>query len=254
MILFPAIDLKDGACVRLKLGDMDQATVYSADPAAQAKAFETQGFEWLHVVDLNGAFAGESVNGAAVEAILKATRSPVQLGGGIRSLAHIEAWLARGLARVILGTVAARNPDLVKEACRKFPGRIAVGIDARGGKVAVEGWTKTSKLDVIELARRFEGAGVAAVIYTDIDRDGVLSGINWESTIDLADAVSIPVIASGGLASLADIVRMTMPDVTKLEGAICGRALYDGRIDPFQALAILRGEAKPAPGLFEGRP
>ena len=253
MILFPAIDLKDGACVRLKLGDMDQATVYSADPAAQAKAFETQGFEWLHVVDLNGAFAGESVNGAAVEAILKATRSPVQLGGGIRSLAHIEAWLARGLARVILGTVAARNPDLVKEACRKFPGRIAVGIDARRGKVAVEGWTKTSKLDVIELARRFEGAGVAAVIYTDIDRDGVLSGINWESTIDLADAVSIPVIASGGLASLADIVRMTMPDVTKLEGAICGRALYDGRIDPFQALAILRGEAKPAPGLFEGR-
>ena len=253
MILFPAIDLKDGACVRLKLGDMDQATVYSADPAAQAKAFETQGFEWLHVVDLNGAFAGESVNGAAVEAILKATRSPVQLGGGIRSLAHIEAWLARGLARVILGTVAARNPDLIKEACRKFPGRIAVGIDARGGKVAVEGWTKTSKLDVIELARRFEGAGVAAVIYTDIDRDGVLSGINWESTIDLADAVSIPVIASGGLASLADIVRMTMPDVTKLEGAICGRALYDGRIDPFQALAILRGEAKPAPGLFEGR-
>ncbi len=253
MILFPAIDLKDGACVRLKLGDMDQATVYSADPAAQAKAFETQGFEWLHVVDLNGAFAGESVNGAAVEAILKATRSPVQLGGGIRSLAHIEAWLARGLARVILGTVAARNPDLVKEACRKFPGRIAVGIDARRGKVAVEGWMKTSKLDVIELARRFEGAGVAAVIYTDIDRDGVLSGINWELTIDLADAVSIPVIASGGLASLADIVRMTMPDVTKLEGAICGRALYDGRIDPFQALAILRGEAKPAPGLFEGR-
>ncbi|WP_395449111.1 1-(5-phosphoribosyl)-5-[(5-phosphoribosylamino)methylideneamino]imidazole-4-carboxamide isomerase [Aminobacter sp. UC22_36] len=254
MILFPAIDLKDGQCVRLKLGDMDQATVYNDDPGAQAGAFEDQGFEWLHVVDLNGAFAGESVNGAAVEAILKATKNPVQLGGGIRTLDHIEAWLAKGLTRVILGTVAVRNPDLVKEACRKFPGKVAVGIDAKGGKVAVEGWAEASSLGVVELARKFEGAGVAAIIYTDIDRDGVLAGINWDSTIDLAEAVSIPVIASGGLASLADIVRMTMPDAKKLEGAISGRALYDGRIDPAQALAILRGELKPVAGLFEERP
>jgi phosphoribosylformimino-5-aminoimidazole carboxamide ribotide isomerase len=253
MILFPAIDLKDGQCVRLKLGDMDQATVYNADPAAQAKAFEDQGFEWLHVVDLNGAFAGESVNGAAVDAILKATRNPVQLGGGIRTLAHIEAWLEKGLTRVILGTVAVKDPDLVKEACQKFPGKIAVGIDAKGGKVAVEGWAKASKLGVVELAKKFEGAGVAAIVYTDIDRDGILAGINWESTIDLADAVSIPVIASGGLASIADIVRMTMPDAKKLEGAISGRALYDGRIDPHEALAILRGGQKPARGLFEER-
>lgn len=241
MILFPAIDLKDGKCVRLKLGDMATATVYNEDPAAQARAFEAQGFEWLHVVDLNGAFEGQSVNGAAVEAILKATRNPVQLGGGIRTLAHIESWLARGLARVILGTVAVRDPDLVKEACRLFPGKIAVGIDAKGGKVAVEGWAEASELGVIELARKFEGAGVAAIVYTDIDRDGVLAGINWPSTIDLAEAVSIPVIASGGLASIADIVRMTMPDARRLEGAISGRALYDGRIDPAEALAILRG-------------
>ena len=242
MILFPAIDLKDGQCVRLKLGDMDEATVYNTDPAAQARSFEEQGFEWLHVVDLNGAFAGASVNGDAVEAILKATKNPVQLGGGIRTLGHIEAWLEKGLARVILGTVAVRDPDLVKEACRAFPGKIAVGIDARGGKVAVEGWAETSDLSAIDLACRFEGAGVAAIIYTDIDRDGVLTGINWESTIELADAVSIPVIASGGLASIADIVRMTMPDAAKLEGAISGRALYDGRIDPAEALKLLRGE------------
>ncbi|PWK63438.1 1-(5-phosphoribosyl)-5-[(5-phosphoribosylamino)methylideneamino]imidazole-4-carboxamide isomerase [Aminobacter sp. AP02] len=253
MILFPAIDLKDGQCVRLKLGDMDQATVYNDDPGAQAKAFEDQGFEWLHVVDLNGAFAGESVNGAAVEAILKVTRNPVQLGGGIRTLDHIESWLSKGLARVILGTVAVRDPELVRQACKKFPGKVAVGIDAKGGKVAVEGWAEASSLGVIELAKKFEGAGVAAIIYTDIDRDGVLAGINWDSTIDLAEAVSIPVIASGGLASLADIVRMTMPDAKKLEGAISGRALYDGRIDPTQALAILRRELKPEPGLFEER-
>lgn len=239
MILFPAIDLKDGQCVRLKLGDMKQATVYNPDPAAQAKSFEDQGFDWLHVVDLNGAFAGESVNGAAVEAILKATKSPVQLGGGIRTLDHIERWLTKGLARVILGTIAVRDPDLVKEACRLFPGKIAVGIDAKGGKVAVEGWAEASSLGVTELAQKFEGAGVAAIIYTDIDRDGILTGINWESTIALADAVSIPVIASGGLASIADIVRMTMPDAAKLEGAISGRALYDGRIDPAEALTIL---------------
>lgn len=241
MILFPAIDLKDGRCVRLKLGDMATATVYNEDPAAQAKAFEDQGFEWLHVVDLNGAFEGQSVNGAAVEAILKATKNPVQLGGGIRTLAHIESWLEKGLARVILGTVAVRDPDLVKQACRLYPGKVAVGIDAKGGRVAVEGWAEASQLGVLELAQKFEGAGVAAIVYTDIDRDGVLSGINWDATIDLAEAVSIPVIASGGLASLADIVRMTMPDARKLEGAISGRALYDGRIDPAEALAVLRG-------------
>ncbi|MFC3206490.1 1-(5-phosphoribosyl)-5-[(5-phosphoribosylamino)methylideneamino]imidazole-4-carboxamide isomerase [Aquamicrobium soli] len=240
MILFPAIDLKDGKCVRLRLGDMATATVYNDDPAAQAKAFEDQGFEWLHVVDLNGAFAGESVNGAAVDAILKATKNPVQLGGGIRTLAHIESWLERGLARVILGTVAVRDPDLVKQACKAFPGKVAVGIDAKGGKVAVEGWAEASSLGVVELAKKFEGAGVAAIIYTDIDRDGVLAGINWASTIGLAEAVSIPVIASGGLASMADIVRMTLPDAQRLEGAISGRALYDGRIDPAEALALLK--------------
>ena len=242
MILFPAIDLKQGQCVRLRLGEMASATVYNADPAAQARAFQEQGFEWLHVVDLDGAFAGESRNGEAVETILKATKNPVQLGGGIRSMAHIEVWLEKGLARVILGTVAVRDPELVKEACRAFPGRIAVGIDARGGKVAVEGWAEASSLGAIELAKKFEGAGVAAIIYTDIDRDGVLAGINWDATIDLAEAVSIPVIASGGLASIADIVRMTMPDARRLEGAISGRALYDGRIDPEEALAILRGD------------
>jgi phosphoribosylformimino-5-aminoimidazole carboxamide ribotide isomerase len=241
-ILFPAIDLKDGQCVRLKLGEMDSATVYNDDPAAQAKAFEDQGFQWLHVVDLNGAFEGQSVNGVAVEAILEATKNPVQLGGGIRTLAHIESWLDKGLARVILGTVAVRDPDLVKEACRLFPGKVAVGIDAKGGFVAVEGWAEASTLGVTELAKQFEGAGVAAIIYTDIDRDGVLAGINWPSTIALADAVSIPVIASGGLASMDDIRRMTMPDAAKLEGAISGRALYDGRIDPKEALAVLKGE------------
>jgi len=243
VILFPAIDLKDGKCVRLKLGDMATATVYNEDPAAQARAFEEQGFEWLHVVDLNGAFAGKSVNGQAVGAILKATKNPVQLGGGIRTMTQIEDWLDRGLARVILGTVAVRDPDLVRDACRKFPGKIAVGIDARGGKVAVEGWAEASELGAVELAKKFEGAGVAAIVYTDIDRDGVLSGINWYATIGLADAVSIPIIASGGLASLDDIRRMTMPNAKKLEGAISGRALYDGRIDPKEALAILNGHA-----------
>ncbi|MQX96804.1 1-(5-phosphoribosyl)-5-[(5-phosphoribosylamino)methylideneamino]imidazole-4-carboxamide isomerase [Sinorhizobium medicae] len=244
MILFPAIDLKDGQCVRLKLGDMKQATVYNSDPAAQARAFEEQGFEWLHVVDLNGAFAGETVNGDAVDAILRATKNPVQLGGGIRTLDHIENWLARGLKRVILGTVAVRDPALVIEACRKFPGRIAVGIDAKGGKVAVEGWAEASELGVIELARRFEGAGVAAIIYTDIDRDGILTGINWAATLELSDAVSIPVIASGGLASMDDIRRMTEPEAQKLEGAISGRALYDGRIDPKEALDLIREARK----------
>jgi len=243
MILFPAIDLKDGQCVRLKLGDMDQATVYNEDPAAQAKAFEDQGFEWLHVVDLNGAFAGESVNGKAVEAILKATKNPVQLGGGIRTLQHIENWLSKGLRRVILGTIAVRDPALVIEACKAFPGQVAVGIDAKGGYVAVEGWAEASELGVVELAKKFEGAGVAAIIYTDIDRDGVLAGINWDSTLGLADSVSIPVIASGGLASMDDIRRLAAPDARKLEGAISGRALYDGRIDPAEALSVLRAKA-----------
>ena len=240
MILFPAIDLKDGQCVRLKLGDMRQATVFNDSPAAQAKSFEDEGFEYLHVVDLNGAFAGESVNGAAVDAILGAVDFPVQLGGGIRTIAHIESWLGKGLARVILGTVAVRDPALVKEAAKRFPGQVAVGIDARGGKVAVEGWAETSELDAIELARRFEGAGVAAIIYTDIDRDGVLAGINWDATLELARSVSIPVIASGGLASMDDIRRMTEPDAHVLEGAISGRALYDGRIVSREALALLR--------------
>lgn len=242
MILFPAIDLKDGACVRLKLGEMDSATIYNPDPAAQAADFQRAGFDWLHVVDLNGAFAGESVNGPAVEAILAATSKPVQLGGGIRNLAQIQSWLERGLARVILGTVAVRDPDLVKEACRLFPGKIAVGIDAKGGKVAVEGWAEASELGVIELAKRFEGAGVSAIIYTDIDRDGILAGINWPSTIELADNVDTPVIASGGLASMDDIQRLISPEAKRLEGAISGRALYDGRINPAEALKLLSME------------
>jgi phosphoribosylformimino-5-aminoimidazole carboxamide ribotide isomerase len=239
MILFPAIDLKDGKCVRLKLGDMSKATIYNDSPANQAKAFEDQGFKWLHVVDLNGAFEGQSVNGFAVESILKSTKNPVQLGGGIRTLQHIESWLDKGLARVILGTVAVRNPELVKEACKLFPGKVAVGIDAKAGKVAVEGWAEASSLGIIELAQKFEGAGVAAIIYTDIDRDGILTGINWASTIALAEAVSIPVIASGGLASMEDITRMLEPDARKLAGAITGRALYDGRLDPEAALKLI---------------
>ena len=243
MILFPAIDLKGGECVRLKLGDMDQATVYNTDPGAQAKAFQDQGFQWLHVVDLDGAFAGEAVNGQAVEAILAATDHPVQLGGGIRTIEHIQFWLDKGISRVILGTIAVRDPDLVRAACKQFPGQIAVGIDARGGKVAVEGWAETSELSVIDMAARFEDAGVAAIIFTDIDRDGVLTGINWDSTLELARSTSIPVIASGGLASMDDIERLTQEDASNLEGAISGRALYDGRIDPAQALERLRGAA-----------
>ncbi|WP_106752835.1 1-(5-phosphoribosyl)-5-[(5-phosphoribosylamino)methylideneamino]imidazole-4-carboxamide isomerase [Pannonibacter carbonis] len=240
MILFPAIDLKDGQCVRLKLGDMNEATVFNDNPGAQAKTFEDQGFEWLHVVDLNGAFAGESRNGAAVDAILASTKNPVQLGGGIRTLAHVEAWLAKGIARVILGTVAVRDPELVKAACKAFPGKVAVGIDARGGHVAVEGWAETSELTAVDLARRFEDAGVSAIIYTDIDRDGVLKGLNIPSTLELARAVSIPVIASGGLASIDDIHRLLEPDCAILEGAISGRALYDGRLDPAEAMRLIR--------------
>jgi len=240
MILFPAIDLKDGQCVRLKLGDMAEATVFNDDPAAQARSFVQQGFSWLHLVDLNGAFAGKPVNAAAVESILKAISVPVQLGGGIRSLAHIEAWLAKGIRRVILGTVALRDPDLVREACRLFPGRIAMGIDAKGGKIAVEGWAKTSELTAIDLARRFSDAGVSAIIFTDIDRDGVLKGLNIDSTLELARAVPIPVIASGGLASMDDIHRLLEPDCRILEGAISGRALYDGRIDVPKAMQLIR--------------
>ncbi len=239
MILFPAIDLKDGKCVRLKLGDMNAATVFNDDPAAQARSFESQGFTYLHIVDLNGAFAGKPVNAPAVEAILKAITMPAQLGGGIRDLATIESWLARGIRRVILGTVAVRDPALVREACKAFPGRIAVGIDAKGGKVAVEGWAETSELTAIDLARRFEDAGVAAIIYTDIERDGVLKGLNLAATAELARATSIPVIASGGLASLDDVKALLAPEYDRLEGAITGRALYDGRLDAREALALL---------------
>ncbi|MEM6463057.1 MAG: 1-(5-phosphoribosyl)-5-[(5-phosphoribosylamino)methylideneamino]imidazole-4-carboxamide isomerase [Pseudomonadota bacterium] len=246
MILFPAIDLKDGRCVRLTRGEMDQATVYNDDPGDQARSFEEQGFEWLHVVDLNGAFEGENRNSAAVEAIIGATGNPLQLGGGIRTLEQIEFWLSRGVARVILGTAAVRNPGLVKDACRKFAGKIAVGVDARDGMVAIEGWAETSELAVADLADRFRDAGVAAIIFTDIARDGVLTGINWEATLALADSIDIPVIASGGLASMADIVRMTMPDAARLEGAISGRALYDGRIDPREALELLKPTAEVA--------
>lgn len=244
MILFPAIDLKDGKCVRLKLGEMSKATVFNDDPAAQAAKFESQGFGYLHIVDLNGAFEGKPVNAGAVEAILAAIRIPAQLGGGIRDLATIEAWLAKGIRRVILGTVAVRNPALIMEACRRFPGRVAVGIDARGGNVAVEGWAATSELTAADLATRFEDAGVAAIIYTDIDRDGVLKGLNLPATAALARATRIPVIASGGLASLEDIKALLRPEYAMLEGAITGRALYDGRIDPKQALALLAAQHK----------
>ena len=250
MILFPAIDLKDGQCVRLKLGEMSEATVFNDDPAAQALAFERQGFEWLHIVDLNGAFAGRPVNAPAVEAILAAIRIPAQLGGGIRDLATIEMWLGKGIRRVILGTVAVRDPALVRAACKAFPGRIAVGIDAKGGKVAVEGWAETSELTAIDLARRFEDAGAAAIIYTDIDRDGVLAGLNLPATVELARSTAIPVIASGGLASIADIEALLTPACALLEGAISGRALYDGRLDAGAALALIsaaRARERPSP-------
>ncbi|MEL6621328.1 MAG: 1-(5-phosphoribosyl)-5-[(5-phosphoribosylamino)methylideneamino]imidazole-4-carboxamide isomerase [Pseudomonadota bacterium] len=239
MILFPAIDLKDGDCVRLKLGDMGQATVFNTDPASQARAFESDGFAWLHIVDLNGAFEGRPVNADAVDAIISAIGIPCQLGGGIRDLPTIEHWLSRGVRRVILGTAAVRDPDLVRTACKAFPGQVAVGIDAKGGKVAVEGWAETSELTAVDLARQFEDAGVAALIFTDIDRDGVLAGLNLAATIALANAVAIPVIASGGLASMDDIEALAAPDAQILEGAISGRALYDGRIEGKVALARL---------------
>lgn len=247
MILFPAIDLKDGKCVRLKLGEMDQATVFNDDPADQAAQFERQGFKYLHIVDLNGAFAGKPVNASAVEGILKAIQMPAQLGGGIRDLKTIEMWLNKGIRRVILGTVAVRDPSLVKEACRAFPGRVAVGIDAKGGKVAVEGWAETSELSAIDLAKRFEDAGVSAIIYTDIERDGVLKGLNLPATAELAGATKIPVIASGGLASIDDIKALLRPEYSMLEGAITGRALYDGRIEPAAALALLARTPNRAP-------
>ena len=240
MILFPAIDLKNGQCVRLEQGDMARATVFNLDPAAQAKTFETQGFEYLHVVDLDGAFAGKPMNAQAVESMLKVVKFPVQLGGGIRDLATIEAWLSKGIRRVIIGTAAVRDPALVKEAAKKFPGRVAVGLDARDGKVAVEGWAETSSVTALDIAQRFEDAGVAAIIFTDIARDGLLKGLNLDATIALADPISIPVIASGGFASIADVKAMLEPRAKKLEGAISGRALYDGRIDPAEALTLIR--------------
>jgi len=239
MILFPAIDLKDGRAVRLLRGDMAQATVFNEDPAAQARDFAAAGFTWLHLVDLNGAFAGRPVNGAALEAILAAVTIPVQLGGGIRDMATIERWLAAGVRRVILGTAAVKAPDLVREACRAFPGRIVVGIDARDGRVAVEGWAEESALAALDLARRFEDAGVAAIVYTDIERDGALAGVNVAATQTLAAALSVPVIASGGIASLDDIAALMAIAKDGVEGAICGRALYDGRIDAKSALALV---------------
>ena len=240
LTLYPAIDLKDGQCVRLRRGAMDDATVYSSDPAAQARAWQDAGFTWLHVVDLNGAFAGRPVNGAAIAAILAAVTIPVQLGGGIRDMAGIEAWLAAGIRRVILGSAAAKNPQLVRDACRAFPGRIVVGIDARNGKVATEGWSETSQIDARDLARAVEDAGIAAIVYTDISRDGMLSGLNIEQTLALASAVTLPVIASGGVGGPQDLLDLRDAAAgTRIEGVIVGRALYDGRIDPTAALASL---------------
>jgi phosphoribosylformimino-5-aminoimidazole carboxamide ribotide isomerase len=240
MILFPAIDLKNGQCVRLEQGDMARATVFNLDPAAQAKAFAAQGFEYLHVVDLDGAFAGKPMNAQAVEAMLKVITMPLQLGGGIRELKTVEAWLDKGVTRVIIGTAAVRDPDLVKSAAKKFPGRVAVGLDARDGKVAVEGWAETSEVTALEIAQRFEDAGVAAIIFTDIARDGLLRGLNLDATIALADRISIPVIASGGFASIEDVKALLQPTAKKLAGAIVGRALYDGRLDPAAALKLIR--------------
>ena len=240
MILFPAIDLKNGQCVRLEQGDMERATVFNLDPAAQAASFAAQGFEYLHVVDLDGAFAGKPVNALAVEAMLAKVTMPVQLGGGIRDLKTVEAWLEKGITRVIIGTAAVRDPELVKSAAKEFPGRVAVGLDARDGKVAVEGWAETSEITALDIARRFEDAGVAAIIFTDIARDGLLKGLNLDATIALADRISIPVIASGGFASIDDVKALLDPRAKKLAGAIVGRALYDGRLDPHAALKLIR--------------
>jgi len=240
VILFPAIDLKNGEAVRLEQGDMARATVFHRDPAEQARTLASQGFEYLHIVDLDGAFAGKPMNAAAVERILAAVRIPVQLGGGIRDHATITGWLDKGVTRVIIGTAAVRDPALVKAAAKTFPGRIAVGLDAREGKVAVQGWAESSELEALDIAKRFEDAGVGAIIYTDIARDGMLQGLNLDATIALADAVSIPVIASGGLASLDDIHALLAPRAKKLAGAIAGRALYDGRLDAAAALSLIR--------------
>ena len=244
MILYPAIDLKDGQCVRLKLGDMARATVFNDDPAAQAAAFAAQGFTHLHVVDLDGAFAGRPMNAGAVERILAAVSMPVQLGGGIRDMATLEAWLAKGVARAIIGTAAVRDPAFVREAAKTHPGRVAVGIDARDGRVAVEGWAARSELSAVELGRRFADAGVAAIIYTEISRDGMLAGLDVAGTLALAHAVPVPVIASGGLASMADVRRLLEPDCAVLHGAITGRALYDGRLDPAEALVAIAGSGR----------
>jgi len=241
VILFPAIDLKNGECVRLLRGDMARATVFNTDPAAQAQIFAEQGFDYLHVVDLDGAFAGRPVNAEAVKRILSGLTMRTQLGGGVREMKTVRGWLESGVTRVIIGTAAVSDPDFVREAARVYPGRIAVGVDARDGRVAVEGWAKSSDVSALDLGRRFEDAGVAAIIYTDIARDGALAGLNIAGTVALADALSIPVIASGGLASIDDIKRLTEPDCARIGGAIAGRALYDGRLDPREALAWLRG-------------
>ncbi len=243
LTLYPAIDLKDGACVRLRRGAMEDATVYSGDPGAQARAWQDGGCRWLHVVDLNGAFAGRSVNTAAVAGILAAARVPVQLGGGIRDMAGVERWLQAGVRRVILGSVAVKTPELVREACRMFPGQVAVGIDARDGMVATEGWAETSAVSALDLALRFEDAGVAAVIYTDIGRDGMLAGLNLEQTFGLAARLRTPVIASGGVGSLAHLQALRSEAPAGIEGVVVGRALYDGRIELGAALALLAGQA-----------
>ncbi len=239
LTLYPAIDLKDGKCVRLKRGDMDQATIYADDPGAQAKAWQDAGFKWLHVVDLNGAFAGKPVNAGAVRSILANVGMPVQLGGGIRDIAGIAAWLEAGIARVILGSAAAKNPPLVLEACKTFPGRIAVGIDARDGFVATEGWAETSTMPAADLGLRFEDAGVSAIIYTDIGRDGMLTGLNLEQTVALSNRLTTPVIASGGVGSMDHLAALQQAAAgTRIEGVIVGRALYDGRVDPAAALSL----------------
>jgi phosphoribosylformimino-5-aminoimidazole carboxamide ribotide isomerase len=240
VILFPAIDLKNGEAVRLQQGDMSRATVFNKDPVAQARTFEGMGFQWLHLVDLDGAFAGKPVNARAVAGILKAVKMPVQLGGGIRNLQTVENWLSAGVKRVVIGTAAVRDPEFVKIAAKKFPGQVAVGIDARHGKVAVSGWAEDTAFEASEIAKLFEDCGVAAIIYTDVERDGMLQGLNLDSTIALADSVSIPVIASGGLASLDDIKKLIEPRAKKLEGAIAGRALYDGRLDAKAALELIK--------------
>ncbi len=243
MILFPAIDIKDGVCVRLLRGDLNEVTVYNEDPAAQGVLFESQGFEWLHIVDLNGAVEGRSVNEAVVGNVLSQVEIPVQLGGGIRSLQDIERWISRGVSRVVLGTVAVRDPLLVKDACARFPGKVAVSVDSRGGYVAVEGWVETSTIKALDLALRMEDVGVAAIIFTDINRDGAMGGVNLQATVDLAFALKTPVIASGGVSSLRDLEAIRNQKASGIAGVICGRALYDGRIDPGKALSLFREAA-----------